>query len=500
MSASLYLGIDVGTGSSKGVLATADGAVVATAVRSHEMSMPAPGRAEFDAQGTWWAEVCQIARELTQGRDPGSLGGLCVSGMGPCLVLTDEHLVPVRPAILYGVDMRAAREIGDLTERYGSEEIMRDCGTTLSSQAVGPKVEWVARNEPEIFEKATRFFGLNSYIAAKLTGAYVQDHHSASQSDPLYSMGEAGEAGAWNNQRWLEICRHLPQPELVWPHEVVGSVTPLAAEETGLPVGLPVSAGSVDAWLEALSAGVREAGDLMLMYGSTMFVTHTVTRASAHPLLWLTKGIQPGTSTLAAGMATSGSVLGWWQKMLGGQSFEELDVLAATTPPGADGLLSLPYYAGERTPIFDPRARGVLMGMTLSHTRGHVVRAQYEGIGFAVRQVLELLEAPEHPIRMVVAVGGGAQSPVWTQAVSDITGREQWIPEQTIGASYGDALLAAIGTGAVSAETTWATRGRVVTPQAEHAELYDRMSATYDGLYLALRGAMHELADIQGQS
>ena len=128
-----------------------------------------------------------------------------------------------------------------------------------------------------------------------------------------------------------------------------------------------------------------------------------------------------------------------------------------------------------------------------------MIRAQYEGIGFAVRQVIALMESQTQPITRIVAVGGGAQSRVWTQAVSDIAGREQEIPEQTIGASYGDALLAAIGTGHAEPETSWASTAAVVRPRPEHRELYDRLFANYEALYPALKSVMHDLAEIQGQ-
>lgn len=503
-----YIGMDIGTGSTKAVLCSADGRILHSATRSHEMRIPQPGWAEFDPVGVWWEEICSLGREIMAQAQDTKILGMCVSGMGPCVILTDDHLDPVRPAILYGIDMRAHREIREQTRRYGEETILADCGTALSSQAVGPKIEWVRRHEPEAFARATRVYGVNSFVAAKLTGAYIQDHHSASQSDPLYSMpGSAApdstkgdsSGGTWHPKRWREICEHLLQPELVWPHEVVGEIHAAAAEATGIPAGTPVSAGSVDAWVEALSAGVRAPGELMMMYGSTMFLTHTVSEVSAHPQLWSTNGVFPGTLTLAAGMATSGSLLGWWQRQLGNLSFPELDALAREAPPGADGLLSLPYYAGERTPIFDPRARGTLVGLTLSHGRGHMIRAQYEGIGFAVRQVLALLESQAQPITRIVAVGGGAQSDVWTQAVSDITGREQEIPDQTIGASYGDALLAAIGTGNEERSTSWATTAAVVRPRQQHRDLYDRLFRNYESLYPALKGVMHDLAEIQGQ-
>jgi xylulokinase len=159
--------------------------------------------------------------------------------------------------------------------------------------------------------------------------------------------------------------------------------------------------------------------------------------------------------------------------------------------------LLLPYFAGERTPIFDPRARGVIAGLTLRHKRGHLFRAVYEGIAFGIRQILELLDSDLTPIQRLVAVGGGTQGGLWTQIVSDVTGREQSVPEQTIGASYGDALMAAIGNELVPPETDWALTGRIVTPNPATRELYDHLYRGYCDLYPATKTWVHQLAQLQ---
>ena len=156
-----------------------------------------------------------------------------------------------------------------------------------------------------------------------------------------------------------------------------------------------------------------------------------------------------GHPTLAAGIARPASSPTWLQQLTGGAPFEQLVRRGGGRRRRSDGLLLLPYFAGERTPIFDPDARGVIAGLTLRHTRGHLFRAVYEGIAFGIRQILELLDDAAGPAEPIVAVGGGTQGGLWTQIVSDVTGREQQVPDQTIGASYGDALLAAIGTGLV---------------------------------------------------
>ncbi|MEE6163502.1 MULTISPECIES: FGGY-family carbohydrate kinase [unclassified Mycolicibacterium] len=486
----VLLGIDMGTGSTKGVLVDTSGSVIATETVAHSMDLPRPGWAEVDAENLWWREVCGISTALMAHMPSGAaLAGMCVSGVGPCLVLCDDDLRPLRPAILYGIDTRAAAEIAALTAEFGEPEILRQAGTLLSSQAVGPKLEWVRRHEPEVFDRATGWFGSNSYIAAKLTGEYVMDHHTASQCDPLYATRDY----AWNLPWAQRICAHLPLPRLVWPSEVVGTVTALAAAATGVPVGTPVVAGTVDAYSEAFSVGVRRPGDQMLMYGSTMFLVQIIAEYYSDPALWTTAGVERGTLALAAGTSTAGSLINWLQGVTGGASFEELVAEARDVPPGSEGLLVLPYLAGERTPVFDPQARGVVAGLTLRHGRGHLFRAAYEGISFGIRQILERFD-DAHSGARTVAVGGGLRSPIWVQAVSDITGRPQLIPEQGIGASYGDALLAAIGTGLVPADTDWAKIAREIKPDARNRVLYDDLYATWRELYPATREQVHRLS------
>ncbi|GAB7070026.1 FGGY-family carbohydrate kinase [Mycobacterium hodleri] len=488
----LLLGIDMGTGSTKGVLVDPAGVVLASATIPHSMSLPRPGWAEVDAEATWWREVCEMSKRLTREVPPGStVAAMCVSGVGPCLVLCDDDLNPLRPAILYGVDTRATAEIRSLTEEFGADAILEQAGTLLSSQAVGPKLEWVRRHEPDVFAQATGWYGSNSYVAAKLTGEYAIDHHTASQCDPLYATRDF----RWNTEWATRICGHLPLPRLVWPQEVVGRVHAEAAAATGVPRGTPVVAGTVDAYAEAFSVGVRNPGDQMLMYGSTMFLVQIIDEYHSDPALWTTAGIEPGSLALAAGTSTAGTMIGWLQTITGGASFDELTAEAAAVPAGSEGLIALPYLAGERTPVFDPDARGLFAGLTLRHGRGHLFRAAYEGIGFGVRQILEMFD-DAHTGRRTVAVGGGLRSPVWAQAVSDITGRPQLVAEQGIGASYGGALMAAIGVELVAPQTDWATITHEITPNPDHRAMYDELYGVWRELYPATRSLVHQLGKL----
>ena len=464
-----------------------DGSVLGRAERRHNTSSPRPGWFEHDADDVWWGDLVGCLAELLPAlAEPPSAVG--VSGIGPCLLPADDDGRSLRPAILYGIDTRAEEQVRSLIEMLG-EDTIASTGSVLTSQAVGPKMAWLARHEPEVWRRTRRFFMASSYLVHRLTGAYVLDHHSASQCSPLYDQ----PAAEWDAERWRLIAPDVDPPALYWSDQVVGEVTSAAAELTGLPVGIPVTAGTVDAWAEAESVLVRDPGDVMVMYGSTMFLVAITEVWSPTRTLWPTRGLRPGISCLAAGMATSGSVTEWLAGVTG-VSFAALTAEAARVPPGSDGLLMLPYFAGERTPLFDPQARGVLAGLTLGHGRGHLCRAALEGVAYGVRHNLEAMTASGANLARLVAVGGGTTS-LWTQTVSDVTGLPQTLPRETGGASYGDAMLAAIATGATTLERTrtWNPPRTVVEPDSALQHLHDQRFRSYRDLYESTKGLVHHL-------
>jgi xylulokinase len=485
---SVVIGVDIGTSSSKGVLVDLDGQVLRSCAVQHSVDRPAPGMVEMDP-AVWWDEFVTICRGLLSDNDTADVVAVGVSGMGPCVLLADEADHPVRPAILYGVDTRAGRQIARLDERYGAAEILDRAGSALSSQAAGPKIAWVAETEPDLFARARRLYMPSSWLVRGLTGAYVLDQHSASQCTPLYDT----HAQDWYRPWADEVAPGIDLPPLRWPGEAAGTVTREAAEVTGLPPGIPVITGTIDAWAEALSVGAQGVGDLMLMYGTTMFLIHTVPDRLTSPALWGTVGALPGTRNLAAGMATSGAVTGWLRDLFGVPGYAELIELADEAGVGANGLMMLPYFAGERTPIMDPEARGLIAGLTLSHTRGDLYRAALEAIGFGVRHNIEAIEAAGGDIRRIVAVGGGTQGTLWTQVISDVTGRAQEVRTQSIGASYGGALLAAQLVGEASVDG-WNPLEHVVRPRPEATAQYDELYPLYRQLYTSTADVAHALA------
>ena len=490
----LLLGIDIGTSSSKGVLATPDGRVIATAVRPHALSMPRPGWAEHDAEATWWGDAVAIARELVAGGH-GRIAAVCASGIGPAVLPVDAAGAALRPAILYGIDTRAMEEVAELNTRFGEDEILARGGTALSSQAGGAKIAWIRRHEPDTWARTARVHMASSLIVERLTGEYVLDHHSASQCDPLYDMRTSSWADDWA----AEVAPGLKLPRLAWSDEVVGRVHAAGAAATGIPEGTPVVAGTIDAWAEALSAGVRDPGDAMLMYGTTMFVVLVTAAFRPQASAWSTQGVVAGSPTYAAGLSASGALSAWFRDLVD-RDLEVLITEAAATPPGAGGLVVLPYFAAARSPIQDPDARGVVLGLGLAHERGHLYRALLEGTAYEVRHNLEVMAAAGIEPRRLVAVGGGTRSGLWTQTVTDVTGVVQVIPETTIGASYGDALLAGLGTGLVARDARWNAPAATLEPDRSTAERYAELYAIYRGLYPATRDLMHAAARIQRET
>lgn len=480
-----FFGIDIGTSSTKAVVVAADGTVVRTATREHAVQRPLVGHVEMAAE-VWWDEFVSLAEELTGDVDIDAVG---VSGMGPCVLLTDAAGNPLRPAILYGVDTRATRQIAELTDQLGDDEILARTGSVLTTQAVGPKLAWLAAHEPDVHRRARRLFMPSSWLAYRLTGAYRLDFHSASQCTPLFDA----EALDWYEPWAREIAPGLELPPLAWPGDEAGRVT---RDVGGIRAGTPVIVGTIDAWSEAVSVGAVHSGDLMIMYGTTMFLIATVPRPLRVRTMWGTVGAYPGTRNLAGGLATSGAVTAWLKDLLGAATYPELLAEAAESGPGARGLLMLPYFAGERTPILDPDARGAIVGLTVTHTRGDLYRAALEATAFAVRHNVDAMTEAGAELSRVVAVGGGTQGGLWTRIVSDVTGRAQVLPRVTVGACFGAAFLAANLIDDVRIER-WNPPASVVEPDERLAGRYARLYGLYRDLYPRTRDISHALAALQ---
>lgn len=488
------LGIDIGTYQSKGVLVDASGAVAAMATRDHGMLVPRPGWAEHRAEEDWWGDTAGIARELLAKSeiDPSGIEAVAVSAIGPCMLPVDGTGAPLMNGVLYGVDTRATSEIDLLNDRIGRERILRVCGNALTSQSVGPKILWLKRNRPELFERTAMVLTSTSFIVERLTGARVIDHYTAANFSPLYDV----TALDWTDALAPDILPRDKLPDLLWSSEIAGRVTARAAAETGLAEGTPVTCGTIDAAAEAVSVGVRNPGDTMLMYGSTIFIVQVTESPVRDPRLWYAPWLFPGLHASLAGLATSGTLTHWFRDQFArelprDEAFALLAAEAEESPPGAKGLLMLPYFSGERTPIHDPLAKGAFFGLNLTHTRGDMYRALIEGIAMGTAHVFETYRSVDAEPARALAVGGGTKNRPWLRATSDFCGVRQTVAEKTMGASYGDAFLAALAAGVASPGDidSWNPAAETVEPGAPPAEGY----ALFKSLYERTRDIAHAL-------
>ncbi len=509
MSKQHLLGVDIGTTGSKGVVVTPEGRVVAYQFREHGVATPRPGWCEQDADAVWWADLAHIIRGLleTSGLEPAAIGGVGISGTCPNMLPVDDEGRPLCPGMLYS-DGRAVQEIAEINDRIGEERIFQGLGRRLGPDSVGAKLLWLRKHEPEVFSRTRMVHTATSYLVFRLTGAQVIDVTSAFGISPLYSPARMD----WD----AEICGELGLPTTMfprprWSYEVAGRVTAEASRQTGLAVGTPVVVGACDAPAEAISTGAVSPGEASLLYGTTMIMGLILDPPAAgqRSLGW--PMIAPGLYRAPLIMSTSGALTRWFrdnlgqmekeaESQLGINAYSLLSEQAAEVPPGAEGLLALPYFSGERSPIFDPRARGLILGLTLSHTRKHVYRALLEGTAFGLQHGLEGFRQAGAQVTRIVATGGGTKSRVWTQIVSDVIGRDQEILKAPYGAPYGDAYLAGMGIGLFTDVTglrdLWRQETSLVRWDPQRHEVYGRYFAIYRGLYETLKDDMHALAEL----
>lgn len=491
------LGIDIGTYETKGVLVNDNGQVQATAARGHKMLVPEPGWAEHNPEEDWWGDFVYVCQTLLKesGVDPSQIKALACSAIGPCMLPVDKRGKPLMNGVLYGVDGRAEAEVQELTQRIGEDTIVERCGNALTSQSVGPKILWLRRQRPEIYANTAHVLTSTSFLVHRLTGELVIDHYTAANFAPLYDVDKQD----WIDDLASDIIPLDKLPRLMWSDEIAGEITAAAASATGLAEGTPVTTGTIDAAAEAFSVGLDNPGDMMMMYGSTIFIILRTDSRVADPRLWYAPWLFKGEHASMAGLATSGTLTHWFRDQFAqdlnvDNAFAELAKEAANSPPGANGLLMLPYFSGERTPIHDINAKGSIFGLNLTHTRGDIYRALIEGIAHGTRHVTDTYAELGQSPKRLLAVGGGTKNALWLQATSDISGINQIVCKQTIGASYGDAFLAALAIGTVKRSDIAAWNPVDNTIIAESNPAYDKSYTLFRRLYEQTKDIARELS------
>lgn len=486
----LVIGLDIGTTSTIGIRLDTTSGERRVASRPATLRSPRPGWAEEDPE-QWWRNCVAILRELADGAGVAAVG---VAGMVPATVLLDREGRLLRPSIQQS-DSRVAAQVAELTAVVDTGKFLARTGNGVNQQLIASKLRWLQAHEPETFAAIGTVFGSYDYINWRLTGALRVEQNWALEGG-FVDLADGRIAAD------LVALAHLTPnqlPKLAASHEVVGRVDAEVAALTGLPAGTPVVAGCADHVASAFVAGIVHDGDLLLKFGGAGDILLAANRPVPDGRLFLDHHLIPGKFLPNGCMAASGAALNWIVATMAahlpaGTAHAQLDTLAAAVPPGSEGLLLLPYFLGEKTPINDPRAQGALIGLGLHHTLGHIWRAALEAVAFGFRHHIEVFDELGLAVRRVVASDGGAASAVWMQVAADVVGRPIQLLRGHPGSCLGAAYLAAVATGHLD---DWEQIGRfvqpgaLVLPDAARAAAYDAAYRRWRALYPALAPHFH---------
>jgi len=503
------LGIDIGTYSSKGAIVEAvSGDIVVEHSVEHGLETPKPGWAEHDADKIWWGDfvkICHVLLDESAIR-PDQITCIAVSGLGACCLPVDNSGKPLRKAILYGIDTRAFDEIQELESTFSKEKIFEISGMQLSSQSTGPKILWIKNHEPEVYKKTKYFLTSQAYIVYRLTTKATLDFFTMADFTPMVNIRK----NSWFEEttKYITPINKLPIPS--WSCEIAGCITEKAAKETGLEKGTKVIVGTTDAGAEIVSSGANKPGDMMMMFGSSFFFVMLTEKLLPSEKFWATPWLDSSAYALQGGTSTSGSLTRWFRdnfasmevsiQNAGGESaYSSLAKLLKDSPPGANGLISLPYFEGERTPIYDSDAKGMIFGLSLRHSRADIYRSIIEGISFGIRHIFDsLLETGAKPKRFI-GVAGGTKNREWMQITSDIANIEIDILTKHGSAAYGDAFMAGVGAGFykdLSENSKWVGNMISIKPNSLQTEEYQPYYQIFRELYESTKPSMHQLSKL----
>jgi xylulokinase len=494
MTSHYVLGIDVGTTALKAIALEREQGIVAQTDMPHELFSPRPGWAEEDPEH-WWTTTLQSIGQLLRVIPAESIEAIGVSGMVPAMVILDASGMPLRPSIQQN-DARAITEVEELREAVDLEEFLNITGGTPNQQNIDTKWRWLQRHEPEVLEHAAHLCGSYDFIVYRLTNHYSLEENWAAESG-FYDVVQ---------HRWhLPYLEHASiDPDLLpavhQPIEIVAGVSEEVAKLTGLVAGTPVVAGSADHVAAALASGLTQSGDILLKFGGAGDILYCDARPDPDPHFYFDYHDIPGLTLINGCMASSGSLIKWFSNSLaGGMSPHDLDNEAQAIDPGAGGIIALPYFLGEKTPIFDPTARGVFAGVMLHHTRAHLYRAILEAVCYGFAHHLELLREANRPVRRVVAADGGSRSALWMQIAADVVNLPVQVVAGEAASALGAAYVAAMGAAMFtdwSEITRFISQGPIYHPQSAVVPRYRKGFILYRELYTRLQSYLPELGQL----
>jgi xylulokinase len=504
------MGVDLGTSGTKTALFDEQGRCVASCTVGYPLSQPKNGWAEQRPEDWWEAAKETIVAVLAKsGVTADEIKGVGLSGQMHGLVMLDAEGKVLRPAILW-CDGRTGAECEEITQRVGKERLIQITANPALPGFTASKILWVRKHEPEIYEKCRHILLPKDYLRYRLTGEFVTEVSDASGMNLLDI----------SNRRWSqEVLDSLEiDPALLGEvHESpdqTGTITAIAAWETGLKAGTPVAGGAGDNAAAAVGTGVVRTGRALLTLGTSGVIFAHGDRISIDPQgrVHTFCAAVPGGWTAMSCTLSAGLSLQWfrnqfcdqeqWEaKERGVDPYERMIVRAEQSPIGANRLIYLPYLMGERSPLLDEKARGAFLGLSAMHSRGDLIRAVMEGVSFSQRQCLDVLREMGMAPETIIACGGGARSPFWRQMLADVLGCTiQTSPLALEGPALGAAILAGVCAGVysdvVSAADAIVCSSVLCEVDKAASAQYEPYYRLYDSLYPTLRDSFRTLADL----
>ena len=490
-----YIVMDIGTSSTKVTLFSTDGCQLASLSSSYDVQMPDAGWAEQDPQ-VWWQVICQLCPKVLASAVGCEVMAVVVSGQTPSCVPVDYQGTPLLPAQLW-LDRRSTPQVEWLRQHFGEERAQTVSTNRLDSYFGGVKWLWFIQTRPKLFERTWKILQANSYVIYKLTGRTVVDPSQAGLCSPCFDS----TTGNWSTEVLDMMGLSMDKlPEVTPAVEIVGGIGTESARQTGLKSGTPVICGGGDFACSCLGAGVFSTGSAAMMLGTAgnLLIPNSPQGDSR-----LLNTFHVTGQRLSLGGVLAGGAIHWYTHSIlgleGNDHFPDLEAKASTILPGSSGLIFLPYLMGERTPIWDSQARAAWIGLTSRHTQAHLYRAVMEGVAYAYRQMVDIVQQTGNQLLYAVAMDGGANSAVWRQIFADILHLPIHWRGSTCGTGLGAAFLAAMAIGAennFTAVERWLEPAQITQPSSENTKRYDTLFSIYSSMYPRLAGDFHTLAQM----
>ncbi|MGG0741340.1 FGGY-family carbohydrate kinase [Niallia taxi] len=502
------LGTDIGTSGTKTILMDTDGNLIAQDLQEYDVLTPKPLWAE-----QWpsvWLDAAKASIKntvLKSGIPPEDIRGIAVSGLyGGSGIPLDENMEPVRPCMIW-MDRRAEKEANWVLESIGKEKLLEVTHNGADPYYGYTKILWMKNNEPENWRKTKLFLPPNDYVIYKLTGEVVIDYSSAGNIGGIFDM---------NNRTWskemmaaMDIPVSMMPEKIVESTDIVGGLTKEAAAELGLTAGMPVIASGIDCGAANIGLGVFDSGIYAAAIGTSMCAALISDKPvqGKDLIVWPYLYDAKRLSYYFAGGATAGAIVKWFRQTLcqfeleaekagGKNAYDVLNEQAANIPAGSDGLVVLPYFMGERSPIWDSDAKGTIVGLSLAHTKAHMYRAFLEAVAYSLRDAIEA--TGEYLGEYILLAGGVTKSKLWRQIFADVTGYPIVCPIHDVEANMGDVMLAGIGTGLLSYDDVkkWQVLDDKIMPNQENHRKYNDYYKVYKSIYQNLKTDMKTLTSI----